>query len=171
MALWGYSMFGLLSNVIIQIFFMLKKKSKRFFFLFPAQPLLTDSVMKSWILKARKRETVVPNPTVRDGFSVRSSEWSVLSLRRLRCQTIPSSLQPLSSPTETCCVDCSCALIWQPSRALASCRGSSPAWPSSIRTDTWTAGVPDVEGSKIQRKWCVYSKNHLTTALVSTARL
>lgn len=78
--------------------------------------------------------------------------WS----HELRRQKFPPFLQPVSSLTETFCVDCSCAPIWQPSPALASWRGSSPVWPSSIKTDTWTAGEPDVEESRIKRN-CAFT--------------
>lgn len=43
-------------------------------------------------------------------------------------------------PSEMFCVVCCCAPIWQLSRGLAKCRGSSPVWQSTTRTDTWTAG-------------------------------
>lgn len=46
----------------------------------------------------------------------------------------------LSALSETFCVVCCYAPIWQPSLGLVNCRGSSPVWPSTIRTDTWTAG-------------------------------
>lgn len=143
MALWGYSTFWVDFN---QKYFMPHKilfKKTTFF-----QALLIDSATKSSILRAQRRETVVLTPLVRDGFSALSSEWPDLSFGEdAKISHIPLSLSHLS---EMFCVDCYCAPIWQPSRALVSCRGNSPVWPSSIRTDTWTAGEPGVKKGKIK---------------------
>ena len=145
MALWGYSTFGLMSSLRNILFWKTDKRLLFYFLIFFLQALLTDSVMKSWILKAPRRGTVVPTPTVKDGFSALSSEWKELRGRKI-ATFLTSALTP---PTETSCVGCCCAPIWQPSRALASCRGRLPVWPSSTRTDTWTAG--EVEESKVKR--------------------
>lgn len=88
MALWGYSTFGLMSGFNIQKYFMLENRLKTGVFF---QALLTDSVTKSWILKARRRGTVVLTPTVRDGFSAPSSEWNA-SASWARTPKIPTFL-------------------------------------------------------------------------------
>lgn len=101
MALWGYSMFWVDFN---QKYFMPHKilfKKNTYF-----QALLIDSATKSSILRARRRETVVLTPQVRDGFSALSSEWKAMASWPQfwrRCQDFTYSFIPLSPLRDVLC--------------------------------------------------------------------